>query len=94
MEQAETAFEKDFGFRRKTKHKITSSTPPQSAGLQAVDYYLWALQRFYERKEERYIELIWNQVTEIHDLGYIAKGKKGTYFTKQKPLNLAAFDEN
>ncbi|HIO96388.1 MAG TPA: DUF3800 domain-containing protein, partial [Leucothrix sp.] len=94
LEQAETAFEKDFGFRRKTKHVITSSTPPQSTGLQAVDYYLWALQRFYERKEERYIELIWDQVAEIHDLGVIAKGKKGTYFTKQKPLNLAAFDEN
>jgi len=93
LEQAETTFEKEFGFRRNTKHNIRSSTPPQSTGLQAVDYYLWALQRFYERKEERYIELIWNQVGEIHDLEMLKEGRKGVFFTRQKPLNLAAFDE-
>ncbi len=62
-------------------------------GLQAVDYYLWALQRFYERGEERFLDLIWLQVGEIHDLDKLENGRRGIFYTKQKPLNLAAFKE-
>lgn len=91
LEKAEAAFEQNFGFRRQTNHNITSSTPPKSPGLQAADYYLWALQRFYERDEERYIDLIWDQIGEIHDLDAVIDGRQGAFFTKQKPLNLAAF---
>ena len=58
-----------------------------------MDYYLWALQRFYERREERFLELIWPQVGEIHDLGRVEDRKRGVFFTKRKPLNLAAFEE-
>jgi hypothetical protein len=47
--------------------------------LQAVDYFLWALQRFYEQRfhpatgekltrEDRYLNLFWSQMAEIHDL--------------------------
>lgn len=61
--------------------------------LTSLDYYLWALQRFYERREERFLELIWPQVGEIHDLDRVEDGKRGVFFTKRKPLNLAAFEE-
>ncbi len=91
LEKAETAFAEDFGFRHPAKNDIISSTPPKSAGLQAVDYYLWALQRFYERREERFLDMIWPQVGEVHDLDLVEDGKRGVFYTKQKPLNLAAF---
>lgn len=77
---------------RKT-NDVTSSTPQHSGGLQAVDYYLWALQRFYQRREERFLEMIWTQVGEVHDLDFVEDGRRGVFYTKRKPLNLAAFEK-
>lgn len=37
---------------------IASSTPSDSAGLQVVDYYLWALQRMIERREDRFFKML------------------------------------
>ena len=88
LEQAELEFEKNFGFKRKATVHVTAKMPYQNPGLQAVDYFLWALQRFYERGEERYISAIWNQVTEIHDLDFLGGGKNGTFFGKQLMLSL------
>ena len=93
LEKADSAFAADFGFSHPARQHITSSTPPNSAGLQAVDYYLWALQRFYERREDRFLEMIWPQVGEVHDLDRVEKGRRGVFYTKQKPLKLAAFEE-
>lgn len=91
--QASKAFERSFGFPHPATNEVISSTPPKCVSLQAVDYYLWALQRFYERREERFLESIWHQVGEIHDLDRIADGKRGVFYTKKRPLNLAAFEQ-
>ena len=93
LEQAREAFQRSFGFARPATNNVVSSTPPNSAGLQAVDYYLWALQRFYERREDRFLELIWPQVGEIHDLDRVDGGRRGVFYSKRKPLNLAAFEK-
>lgn len=45
--------------------------------MQAVDYFLWALQRHYERGEGRYVELIWDKVVEVDDMDAVAAGRKG-----------------
>ncbi|MCF7992862.1 MAG: DUF3800 domain-containing protein [Thiohalocapsa sp.] len=92
LEEAATAFARSFGFAHPATNDVVSSTPPQCPGLQAADYYLWALQRFYERREQRFLELIWPQVGEIHDLDRLEKGRRGVFYTKQKPLTSAAFD--
>lgn len=91
LKHAGQAFKRSFGFAHPATSNIISSTPANTVGLQAVDYYLWALQRFYERREDRFLELIWPQVGEIHDLDRLAGGKRGVFYTKRKPLNLAAF---
>lgn len=91
LEQAAAAFARSFGFTHPAKNDVLSSIPPNCVGLQAIDYYLWALQRFYERGEERFLDLIWPQVGEIHDLDRLENGRRGVFYTKQKPLNLAAF---
>ena len=88
LEKAERAFAEDFGFCHPANNDIISSTPPITSCLQAVDYYLWALQRFYERREERFLELIWQQVGEVHDLDMVINGRRGSIYTKQKPLTL------
>lgn len=86
IERAETRFERDFGTRRSGKVNIVASTPLESAGLQAVDYCLWALQRYYERGEGRYAELIWDKVVEVDDMDRIEDGRKGVVYNKKRPL--------
>lgn len=90
LEQAASSFAQSFGFAHPARNEVISSTPPHCPGLQAVDYYLWALQRFYERGEERYLDLIWPQVGEVHDLDRLENGRRGVFYTKQKPLDRAA----
>lgn len=86
IERAEARFERDFGTRRSDAIHIVASTPPRSAGLQAVDYFLWALQRHYERGEGRYVELIWDKVVEVDDMDAVAAGRKGVVYNKNRPL--------
>ncbi len=86
IERAEARFESDYGVRRSADVAIIASTPPESAGLQAVDYFLWALQRRYERGEDRYLELVWDKVVEIEDMDRIEGGRKGVVYNKKRPL--------
>ena len=86
IEKAEARFESQYGIRRSAVVDIVASTPPERAGLQAVDYLLWALQRHYERDESRYLELIWDKVVEIEDMDRIEGGRKGVVYNKKRPL--------
>ena len=86
IEKAEARFESQYGIRRSAEVAIVASTPPEMAGLQAVDYCLWALQRHYERGESRYVELIWDKVVEIEDMDCIEGGRKGVVYNKKRPL--------
>lgn len=85
-------FEGRFGFRHPGRQTVVSSTPAETACLQAVDYFLWALQRFYERKEDRFLELIWPQVGEVNDLDIVHERRTGELFTQNRPLTLAIWD--
>jgi hypothetical protein len=53
---------------------------------QAVDYFLWALQRFYERREDRYLKFVWPAVKLVYDIDDIRQAKYGTYYTQKKPF--------
>ena len=79
------AFAQSFGFAHPATNDVVSNTHPHCPGLQAVDYHLWEFQRF--------LYLIWPQVGEIHDLDRLEHGRRGVFYTKQKPLNLAAFEK-
>lgn len=48
--------------------QVNGAYPSQNPMLQVVDYCLWALQRYYERGEERYIEYIWGKVDRIEEI--------------------------
>jgi hypothetical protein len=61
-----------------------STTPAKNENLQAVDYCLWALQRFYSRKETKYLELIWPLVSMIYEIDPKMGEKRGATFAKKK----------
>ncbi len=54
--------------------------------LQAIDYFLWALQRYYEKCEERYLDYIWSSVGLIHDLDDQTNYPSGEYYNSKNPL--------
>lgn len=99
LEHAERDFEQSFGFSRGgvDAWRIDISDPKTETCLQAVDYFLWAVQRFYEiryhphtgeevPREDRYLNMLAEQITEIHDLDF--GPDYGTFFNARKPLTL------
>lgn len=100
LEHAENDFAESFGFSRGGMDvwELEISNPEQTVCLQAVDYFLWALQRFYEPREhpttkvllreDRYLNAMWPQIAVIHDMHF--GPTRGTYFIPESPLTLAA----
>ena len=88
------AMEDALGLKRPSPSEVVCGFPKDHVGLQAVDYYLWALQRFYERGEMRHLDFIWPQTLEIIDLDAPAIKKRGhplgerVIFNKEHPLTL------
>lgn len=80
------------------KHKIVSESmvtvtvgrPESYAGLQAVDYFLWALQRLYERGEDRYLRYLWHHVRLIVDADDRRKHNYGVYYGPKNVLDAEA----
>ena len=72
---------------------VLAGAPAEHAGLQAADYFLWALQRLYERHEERFVALLWPAFRLVHDLDDTRQARYGVYYTKKRPLTLAALQE-
>ena len=71
---------------------VYAATPKKYAGLQAVDYFVWALQRLYERGEDRYVEYLWRAFRMVHDIDDTRKTDYGVYYKQKKPLNAAALE--
>jgi hypothetical protein len=47
---------------------------------------LWALQRLYERGEDRYWEYIFEKVSLVHDVDDTRENQYGAFYTKKNPL--------
>ncbi|NUQ69082.1 MAG: hypothetical protein HUU18_12510 [Phycisphaerales bacterium] len=68
---------------------IRASVPSADAGLQVIDYYLWALQRFMERDEDRYFAAVADQFRFIMDLDDKRAKAYGRLYNDKDPLTLA-----
>lgn len=63
---------------------ISSSTPSETIGLQVVDYYLWALQRMVERKEDRFFNYVRPAFRLVLDRDDTRREGYGEYYTASK----------
>lgn len=68
--------------------KIKVDAAKNSAGLQAADYYLWALQRLYEKQEDRYLDYLAHQIGVIIDIDDQSNQHYGEFYTRKNPLTL------
>ena len=59
----------------------------------AVDYFLWAVQRTFERHEDRFLRLLWPQCSLVIDADDSREKGYGRYYTRQRPLTAAALKE-
>jgi hypothetical protein len=88
IEQARTDFAQDMGIDCKATAKIVPAYPKDFASLQAADYFLWALQRLFERNEDRYLKLVWPKVAVVHDMDDTREATYGVFYTQGRPLSL------
>ena len=90
LEQARRIYERDWGVSTRTSIAIQSCLSRTNTGLQAVDYFLWALQRLYEKNEDRFWETVGPKVKLVYDMDATRHTAYGVYYTPEKPLTLAA----
>ena len=67
-------------------------TPANDTGLQVADYFTWALQRLYERREDRYLEYLRKSFRLVQDIDDTREARYGVYYSRKKPLTAAAFE--
>ena len=88
LEQAKTKVRQKWGIESSAPIEVIASDPKRIACLQAVDYFLWALQRCFERQEHRYLDFIWEKVSLIIDRDDTRAKGTGEYYTKKRPIKL------
>lgn len=93
LQAARNRFSQRWGMVSEAPIHVFPTTPSKCPGLQAADYFLWALQRLYERHEERFVALLWALVSLVHDVDGTREARYGVYYTKKKPLTLAAIKD-
>jgi Protein of unknown function (DUF3800) len=90
LESARQRFAAEQGISARAQMDVMPGSPINEIGLQAVDYFLWALQRTFEKHEDRFLQLLWPQCSLIVDADDTREKGYGTYYTNKKPLTAAA----
>ncbi len=90
VETAHTDLDTQQNMREDATIRVSAATPKEHAGLQAVDYFVWALQRLYERGEERYLAYLWEAFRLVHDIDDMRESNQGVYYTQKAPLTAQA----
>ncbi|MCL4740740.1 MAG: DUF3800 domain-containing protein [Phycisphaerales bacterium] len=86
--RAKRNFSRRWGIPSDRPTLIRSAFPHEEAGLQVVDYYLWALQRLYERNEDRYFNLLRDGYRLVMDIDDTRRRAYGEWYSVANPLTL------
>lgn len=86
LEAGRLNFRKKWGITGTSPIEIKAAQPYEVVCLQVIDYYLWAIQRLFERGEDRFLQLVWSQAGLIHDVDDTREIEYGVYYTQRKPL--------
>lgn len=92
LEQAIISAKRNFAIRQGQFHDVPtiihSGYPSEHAGLQVVDYYLWALQRLYESGEDRFFLLLAKDYRLVMDIDDTRQKPYGAWYSDANPLTL------
>jgi hypothetical protein len=59
--------------------------------LQAVDYFTWALQRLYEKREDRYLSYFQDSIYLVMDIDDKRSTKYGVCYSQKKATQSSGF---
>jgi hypothetical protein len=93
LDEARKRFEEKWDIRSEAPIQIHNQPASQSPCLQAADYMLWALQRFYEKREDRYLDYVWPLCHLVHDVDDHRVSKTGVYYNQRNPITLSALPD-
>lgn len=88
IKKAKVNFEAKYGIASDKPTEVRSADPPTYGGLQLIDYYLWALQRMFERGEDRFFNVLRSDYRLIMDLDDKSKKEYGEWYNDENPLTL------
>lgn len=91
LDRAKERFSQKWGAKQQGKVRVFMQQPSQIAGLQAVDYVLWAIHRVYHHNDFRYYNFLQEKISLVHDLNH-GTPLYGTYFNHKKPLTRERFE--
>jgi hypothetical protein len=86
--RAQANFASKWGARNFGPCEVTTARPHEWGGLQATDYFLWALQRLYERRDDRYFAPLSSHYRVIMDLDDTRRKAYGEWYSDSNPLSL------
>lgn len=86
---AQTRFYEKYGIVSQAQISTHAEPSAGSVALQAADYFLWALQRLYERGEDRYVKLLWPAFRLVQDVDDTRRDRYEVYYTQKTPLTAA-----
>jgi len=86
--RAQINFAARWGARNFGPCDIRTAHPHESGGLQVADYFLWALQRLYERHEDRYFAPLAKHYRIIMDFDDTRQKPYGAWYTDSNPLTV------
>lgn len=90
LETSRDQYTQRHGISNSSILQVFETTPKQQAGLQAVDYFTWALQRLYERQEEEYVKCLGESIRLVLDIDDKRKAGYGKFYTRKKPISAAS----
>jgi hypothetical protein len=85
LDNARLRFLEEHRLEHEAELNIRPAYPWQEPCLQVADYCLWALQRCYERLEDRFLQAIWPKVSLVHDVDDPEAPAYGKFFTRKSP---------
>lgn len=88
IQNAKRNFELTYRIKSNKPVEIFSAYPQEVAGLQVIDYYLWALQRMLEKREDRFFNMLSKDFRLIMDLDDTRKKQYGEWYSDNNPLTL------
>ena len=86
LQEAKKKFQQKWGIESAAPIEVVASDPSRIHCLQAVDYFLWATQRCFERGEHRYLDLLWDKVGLIIDRDDTRQSGAGEYYPRRRTI--------
>lgn len=86
LESARSRYANERGLELAGELEVRAAHPGDEPLPQAVDYFLWALQRVYERHEDRFLRMLWDRCSLIVDADDTRRYDYGEYYNRGRLL--------